>query len=185
MRFVVVFFALFICHFAFSQNDSIVVKDTSHSIKKAVLFSAFIPASGQVYNHMHFAPKAKGRNNVYWKVPLFYGVLGFALNNLIQNQNTQKTLKEEYYYRLDNNSNLYSEYANYDLTGIVSLTKDYESKRDQAILLLGAAYFIQVLDAGIEAHFVDFDVSEDLTLQFRPKLLNISTLGFGVNLKFN
>lgn len=185
MRFVVVFFAFIISHLTFCQNDSITVKDTSYSIKKAVLFSTFIPASGQIYNHLHFAPKARGRNNVYWKVPLFYGVLGFALNNLIQNQYTQKTLKEEYYYRLDNNTNLYSEYANYDLTGIVSLTKDYESKRDQAILLLGAAYLIQIVDAGIEAHFVEFDVSEDLSLQFRPKLLNTSSLGFGINLKFN
>jgi hypothetical protein len=186
MKTILVFLGLIVCSLTFAQTDSLTQKDTVHSVKKAVIFSSIIPCSGQIYNHIYFEKGAKGRNNVYWKLPLFYGILGFAVNNLIQNQSLQKELKDEYNYRIaNNNATLYSTYQNYDNQGIVSLTKEYESKRDRAILLLGAAYFIQVVDAGIEAHFVRFDISEDLSLQFRPKVLPNYTMGFGINLKFN
>lgn len=185
MKFRIVLLGLLFCHFSNAQNDSLPQRDSVHSVRKAVIFSSVIPGSGQIYNHLHYEKGVKGNNNVYWKLPLFYGILGFAVNNFIQNQSLQKELKNEYNYRIANNTYLNSIYQNYDNQGIVSLTKEAESKRDRAILLMGAAYMLQIVDAGIEAHFVRFDISEDLSLQLRPKVLTNYSLGFGINLKFN
>jgi len=170
------------------KNDSIQVVDDLiyyHSPKKAVLLSVIIPVSGQVFNHFHFEKGQKGRNNIYWKLPLFYSAIGYTAFSLINNQNIQKELKKEYNYRINNNGQILNEeWVNYDTQGVLSLTKDYESKRDLSILVFGAAYLIQIIDAGIEAHFVNFDISQDLSLQLRPKLLSQNTVGLGLKLNF-
>ena len=45
--------------------------DSIYPFKKAVLFSAVVPGSGQIFNSMHHSQ----RKNAYWKVPLIYAVL--------------------------------------------------------------------------------------------------------------
>ena len=42
----------------------------------------------------------------------------------------------------------------------------------------------QMIDAGVEAHFVSFDVSEDLTIKIEPRLLQARTPGVGVRVNF-
>lgn len=171
--------------YSFSQeSDSIAVVDTSyhHSIKKAIIFSAIIPVSGQIYNHFHFEKGQKGKHNIYWKLPLFYSALGYTAYSLIQNQSIQKSLKTEYNYRIANNSSSNQEWINYDNSGLLTLTKSYESKRDFSILMFGAAYLIQLIDAGIEAHFVGFDISENLALKVHPKFYSTQAVGMGFSL---
>ena len=171
--------------YSFSQeSDTIMVKDTSHhhSPKKAIIFSAIIPVSGQIYNHFHFEKGQKCKNNIYWKLPLFYTALGYTSYSLIQNQSIQKSLKTEYNYRIANNSSSNQEWINYDNSGILTLTKAYESKRDFSILMFGAAYLIQIIDAGIEAHFVSFDISENLALKVHPKFYSTQAVGMGLSL---
>jgi hypothetical protein len=191
MKLFLVVFILFTSLLSFSQvKDSIEAIDTSyhHSPKKAVIFSAIIPVSGQVYNHIHFEKGQSGKRNIFWKLPLFYSALGYTAYSLIKNQGIQRDLKAEYYYRQNNNnSTLDQRWTNYDAQGIVSLTKEYEGKRDFSILLFGAAYLIQLIDAGIEAHFVSFDISQDLTLNIQPKIITPQVLGLGlsVNIKEN
>jgi hypothetical protein len=42
--------------------------------------------------------------------------------------------------------------------------------RDLTILLIGAVYALQMLDAYVSAHLLDFDVGEDLSLRLGPGL---------------
>ncbi len=51
-------------------------------------------------------------------------------------------------------------------------------------LAVGAVYILQLTDAGVEAHFVSFDVSEDLTIKIEPRLLQARTPGVGVRVNF-
>lgn len=187
MKLLSIVFVLFTSLLSFSQvKDSLEVLDTTyrHSPKKAVIFSAIVPVSGQIYNHIHFDKGQSGKRNIFWKLPLFYSALGYTAYSLIQNQGIQKDLKAEYYYRQNNNNlSLDERWTSYDNQGIVSLTKEYEGKRDFSILLFGAAYLIQMIDAGIEAHFVSFDISQDLTLNIHPKIITPKVLGLGFSVK--
>lgn len=169
--------------YSFSQeNDSTATTTDSiklHSPKKAVIFSAILPGAGQVYNHLAMP---KGKKKAYWKVPLIYTGLGLSTYYIITNQRTQLSLKEEYNNR-QNNLPLNPEWEVYDTEGVLTLYNQYVNWRDLSILAFGAVYLLQVVDAGIEAHFVTFDISEDLSLAFGPAYFGQNT--FGLKLNFN
>ncbi len=189
MKFGIVFLFLTFSSLLFSQNKELdsLKQDTipQHSVKKAVIYSTIFPGAGQVYNYLDIEKGTKGKNNIFWKVPLMYASIGAAGYFLVKNESTQLALKKEYNYRKDNNG-LYSNpnYYDYDSLTILSEYNRYLTKRDLSILLFGATYLFQIIDAGIAAHFVKFDISDDLTLQIRPKLLNQNTAGLGLTFNF-
>lgn len=160
------------------QSDSLLLADTlkSHSPKKAVIFSALVPGSGQIYNHLAMP---KGKKKAFWKVPLIYGGLAATGFFLVQNQFLQKELKQEYTNRL-NGGSPDIRWEQFDNEGILTLFRQHQTQRDLSILGLGLVYMLQVVDAGIEAHFVDFDISEDLSIRFRPTLFAGKTIGLSI-----
>ncbi|MCO4814079.1 MAG: hypothetical protein KC454_05165 [Flavobacteriales bacterium] len=163
--------------------DSIKVQDSVkvHSRKKAVLFSAIVPGAGQIYNHIAMP---KGKKKAFWKVPLIYAGLGTTGYFLIQNQKQTTDFKSDYTKRL-NDPNYVSPYEGiYDNAGILTLYNQYLNWRDLSILAFGAIYLLQVVDAGVEAHFVSFDVSEDLSLNLDPVLMNFNNPGVRLTLNF-
>ena len=70
----------------------------------------------------------------------------------------QKNLKAEYTNRLNNETGS-AEWADYDDQGVLFLYQQYLDQRDLSILAVGAVYLFQILDAGVESHFISFDVS--------------------------
>lgn len=158
------------------------VKDTIHSPQKAALYS-LIPGGGQIYNHLAMA---KGKKKAFWKVPIIYAGLGATGYFAIQNHLTQKTLKAEYLFRTDNefpNPDL-PEYANYDNQGILTLFENARRSRDLMIFAFIAVYGLNILDAYVEAHFVHFDVSKDLSLSIKPRMHDFQTPGLALTLNF-
>ena len=158
-------------------------KDTlekTHSVTKAILFSAVLPGAGQVYNH---TAMPKGKRKAFWKVPLIYAGLGATTYFMIKNQQQSVGFKREYQNR--QNGDLPSEtYQQYDDLGLLTAYQNHLARRDRAILGLGLVYFLQIADAGIEAHFVRFDISEDLSLQVRPVMMSFQHVGIGFKLAF-
>lgn len=169
------------CFSQVDPSDSLIV-DTAkvHSPKKAVILSAIVPGAGQVYNHMAMP---KGKKKAYWKVPLIYAGLGATGYFLISNQSTQKALKTDYTNRI-NGGTPDPRWEQYDDQGILTLYNQHLDWRDLSILGMGAVYLLQVVDAGIEAHFVEFDISEDLSLAMRPAYFGPNTAGISLNFKF-
>ena len=159
------------------ETDSV----KKHSPKKAVLLSTCLPGAGQVYNHIAIL---KGKRKAYWKVPLIYAGLSATTYFLIQNQLTQKALKTDYINR-QNGGTPDPRWMQFDDDGILTLYNQYLTRRDLSILSVGAVYLIQVIDAGIEAHFVNFDVSEDLSMKITPTILGVSSPGLKVQFNFH
>lgn len=179
-------FLLFIFNLSAQKTDSTSIDSSKiHSPKKAALFSAIIPATGQIYNHIALAKDGKkGKNKVYWKVPAIYSTLGFGVYQIIYNQNKTSIIKEEYNKRInDENYTPPTEWENYSLEDLSILYKKKQTLRDFSILGTGLVYAIQIIDANIEAHFVSFDISPDLSLQIRPQIY--SSYSAGVNFKFS
>ncbi|MCH2225564.1 MAG: DUF5683 domain-containing protein [Crocinitomicaceae bacterium] len=191
MRRLLVIFLLF-SSFAHTKDvdTTILEKDTikTHSIRNALLFSAIIPGAGQIYNHVAMP---KGQKKAFWKFPLIYGALGTSGYFLIRNETLQRKYRREY------SNRQFSSYVNgsdstlldlnlgiYDDAGILTIYNQYLDWRDLSILAVGAVYLIQLIDAGVEAHFVSFDISEDLSLTVDPVVLTNYTPGFSFQLNF-
>lgn len=100
----------------------------------AVLRSAVIPGWGQFYNES------------YWKIPVVLGVTGWIVYNWIDSNN------EYHYYR-----KLYSQNLNLP----TRIREFYRDQRDLFAIYLGLAYLLNMVDAYVDAHLFDFDVTEE------------------------
>jgi hypothetical protein len=184
MKSVLPVFLIFFYLPLFAQEDSldVIEEDTMkwHSVKKAMILSAVVPGAGQIYNHMDMP---KGQKKAFWKVPLIYAGLGATGYFLISNNIQQKALKTEYNNRMEGNPTD-PQWEQYDNDGILTLYNQYLDRRDLSILGFGAIYLLQIADAGIEAHFVRFDISKDLSMQIRPSIHYNGQLGFSASLNF-
>ena len=62
----------------------------------------------------------------------------------------------------------------------------YRRWRDMNGLGFIAFYAVQVIDANVDAHFFNYDISQNLTLNVRPGILmNENLMGYAVGLKIN
>lgn len=152
-----------------------------HQPKRALLFSAIIPGSGQIYNHIAMP---KGKKKAFWKVPLIYAGLGTMGYFLIHNQRQQIALKDEYNSRIAGNASA-AEWAQYDNTGLLTLYNQHLDRRDLSIVGLTVVYLLQLVDANVEAHFVAFDVSDNLSLRVTPTISPTFSTGIQLSLTFN
>ncbi|MFT5860197.1 MAG: hypothetical protein ACI865_002305 [Flavobacteriaceae bacterium] len=182
----VAFYFLLFSSALFAQDSLSVSPDTivPHSVKKAILLSAAVPGAGQIYNHRAMP---KGHKKAFWKLPLIYGSMGASIYFLIQNQSQQKKYRQEYsdrqYLTYQNGQNFAGSEI-YDDAAILTIYNQYLDWRDLSILAVGAFYFLQLADAGVEAHFVSFDISEDLSMSIRPVLMTGYTPGINLRLNF-
>ena len=142
----------------YSTND---VSD----VKKATTLSFICPGAGQVYNKS------------YWKVPIVIG--GMVSMGYVIDWNTRgfKRYKKAYELRADYDVNpgnypggvSKDEFnGRYSATYLKNLRDAYRRNRDLSIILTAAVYAFQVVDAHVDAHLKDFDVSDDLTVRLEP-----------------
>lgn len=183
MRFIVLILLFFSLNINAQTIDSLNNQDTLkvHSVKKAIIFSAVVPGSGQIYNHLAMP---KGKKKAYWKVPLIYAGLGTSMYFLLSNNQMQLELKNEYSLRQNDPTYFPVKWQYYDDAGILTLYDKYLKWRDLSILGFSAVYLLQVVDAAVEAHFVNFDVSEDLSMSLRPALMYGYSPGMTLSLNF-
>lgn len=170
---------LFSTNIVFAQAD-FNFETKHHSIRKAVILSAVFPGAGQIYNHIAMP---LGKKKGFWKVPLIYTGLGASTYFLVTNQTTQKSLKQEYALRQSGEPGD-DEWAPYDDQAILSIYNQYLDWRDLSIIAIGIGYILQLTDAGVEAHFVNFDVSEDLSMSFDPVIIDYRAPGLKLSFNF-
>lgn len=119
--------------------------DTSKFVMKksplgAVVRSAILPGLGQFYNES------------YWKIPVIWGVLGYLGYNWVTQNNEYKKYRDLFNQSI-NSSNP---------TGNTTYFKQrefYKDQRDLFAVYIGLAYLLNIIDAYVDAHLYDFDVS--------------------------
>lgn len=106
----------------------------------AVLRSAIFPGWGQFYNES------------YIKIPVVWGFLGFFVYGWLYYDN----LYTDY-------QTLYAESLKLDSKNPNYLEKRefYRDERDLFAVYIGLAYFLNLVDAYVDAHLFDFDVSRN------------------------
>lgn len=116
----------------------------------AVLRSAVLPGFGQFYNES------------YWKIPVVWGALGYLA--YLWNDSNTKYMKYRDLYISDNTNQAYLKYREL-----------YKDQRDLNAVFIGLAYFLNLVDAYVDAHLFDFDVSEEM---------NTSKLNLSLKIRF-
>lgn len=139
---------------------------------KATWAGIVFPGGGQIYNHK------------YWKLPIVYGgFLGcaYALN---WNNQMYSDYSQAYLDIMDDDPGTasyedflpprYNVEANRDyLERVFKNRKDnYRRQRDLSIFCFIGVYLISVIDAYVDAELSNFDISEDLTVQVRPSIID-------------
>lgn len=147
----------------YNYPDSTFIK--AHSPHKATFLSALVPGLGQIYN------------KAYWKVPVLYaGFTGLGYYASYNNQ-IYKKYQRELLARTDGDPNTESTLPEgYTNESIISQRDTWRRYRDLCYIGIGLLYVAQIIDADVDAHLFDYDISEDLSMRVEPVMLDTRTL---------
>jgi len=129
--------------------------------RKALLFAAVLPGSGQVYNKK------------YWKLPLVYGGFGLLINAVSFYQKAYVKYKDELFITI-NGGTPPSGLGTDQLRSIVDQAR---RQRDFFLVLNGLMYMLQMVDAHVDAHLKEFDLNPKLQAHFEPQMIQNSMMG--------
>lgn len=168
------------------ERDSLTLKSSLVSTKDAfkldlydplaparsAFYSAVLPGLGQAYN------------GSYWKIPLVYAGIGTSLYLVIHNDQQYNRYRDAYKRRLAGFQN--DEFQDIlDNEGLINAQKQFRQNKEFAILATVAFYLLNIVDANVDAHLKQFDVSRDLSLKpnFEPNYLS-GSIDYGLTLNF-
>ena len=165
---------IFLFIFCFSLISFANAQDLTEPIKsprKAAILSSVLPGLGQIYNKR------------YWKVPIIYAGLLTSTYYINENNIQYKRYKNAYLKRLDNNPNNDDFVGEYSSGDLLILKDFYRRNREISILCFLGTYIINILDASVDSHLFDYDISEDISLQIKPtSTANLNGLSLTLNL---
>lgn len=128
---------------------------------KTATWLALIPGAGQAYNRK------------YWKMPIVYAGF-FATGYLgITNGSDYRLYRDAYDFKTGINPDV-SEKAKeisekYTGENLVTLRDYYRRNMELSWIIMAAWYAVQIIDASVDAHFMYYEIDDDLTLQVDPK----------------
>ncbi|MAO71335.1 MAG: hypothetical protein CMD02_02355 [Flavobacteriales bacterium] len=136
------------------------------SPKKAALYSAIIPGMGQIYTEK------------YWKAPIVYAGIITSVYFIDENNKQYKNYKEAALMSYETGD----DQLGYSYSELKTLKDHYRRNRDISYFTLIGIYFLNILDASVNAHLYSFDVSDDISMNLKPYL---SLYNSGVTLSLN
>jgi len=151
---------------------------------KAAFYSAVLPGLGQVYNKR------------YWKLPFVYGGLATGIYFYSTNNKEYNRYRDAYKSRL---AGLRTDEFYFDSQGNPLATprvttdglqrgqKFYRKNKEISLLVTLGIYALNIIDANVDAHLMQYNVDENLSLAPHFKINEIdrtSNLGLTLNFKF-
>lgn len=117
---------------------------------KAAFYSAVIPGLGQAYNQK------------YWKIPIVYAGIGTGIYFYTSNKKEYNRFRDAYKRRL-------AGFTDDEFQGIANETlirAQRTSRRNMDVSLAVAVgfYLINIVDANVDAHLKQYNISDDLSL---------------------
>ena len=160
-------------------KDSIIQKEEYNPLApaKAAFYSAVIPGLGQVYNKK------------YWKIPIIYAGMAAGIYFYKQQDDEYDRFRNAYKRRL-------AGYTDDEFYGngteplisndrLINAQKSAQTNKDISIIVTIAFYLLNVVDANVDAHLRQYEVSDDLSLQpnFNVNPINAQTQ-YGMSLTY-
>lgn len=151
---------------------------------KAAFYSAILPGLGQAYNKK------------YWKIPIVYGAIGTGVYFYISNNKQYNRFRDAYKSRLAGFTND-EFYIASDGTQLATPTvttekledaqEFYRRNKEISLLVSLGLYALNIIDANVDAHLLQYNVDENLSLAPHYKFNEFdasSNLGLTLNFKF-
>ena len=131
---------------------------TRRRANRAALCSAVLPGLGQAYNKK------------YWKIPILYAGVAALAYFIDYNNRNYKDFRKAYEYRVDGDSTTIDAYVElYPDANSLLVRKDYYRRtRDLMWIISSGVYILNIIDAYVDGHLSDFDISDDLSLHAQP-----------------
>lgn len=141
-----------------SVADAVIVHaGKRHSPATATILSAVVPGLGQVYN------------GSYWKLPIIYGGMATLYYVIDFNNRGYNRFRSAYFIRIDDNPATTDEFDGLlSEDGLKYYVTAYRRNRDLSYIGLAAFYILNVIDANVDAHLFDWDISDKLALRMQP-----------------
>lgn len=154
------------------------VKNKFLPVPKKSLMWAIIPGGGQVYNRR------------YWKVPIVYAAIGGLVYAIDFNQTRYRSLKTALELKLLDLPHEYTGTRIDNERSLRTLRDDFDKNTQLSYIGMVLVYALQGVEAYTDAHLMNFDIGEDLSLHVQPHLeLNPATQslapGLGLRLRFS
>lgn len=141
---------------------------------RAAFYSAVLPGLGQAYNKK------------YWKIPIVYAGLGIGIYFYIDNNKEYNRYRDAYKRRLAGFED--DEFFGTVTTdGLEEAQKQFGRNREISLLVTLAIYALNIIDANVDAHLLQYNVDDNLSLKPHYKLNefdNTGDLGLTLNFKF-
>ncbi|WP_029034773.1 DUF5683 domain-containing protein [Salinimicrobium terrae] len=145
---------------------------------RAAFYSAVLPGLGQAYN------------GKYWKIPIVYTALGVGVYFYLENDRQYDRYRSAYKSRLAGNTDdeFYDENGQprVSTSALIEAQRFYQRNKEVSVLVTLGLYALNIIDANVDAHLQQFNVSEDLSL--KPNLdynQFTGTTGYGLTLNYN
>ena len=141
---------------------------------KAAFYSAILPGAGQFYNKK------------YWKIPIVWGAIGTGVYFYLRNDRQFDRYRDAYKRRLagftdDEFFGLVSD------DGLIRAQQTFRRNKEVSLLVTIGLYALNIIDANVDAHLLQFNVDENLSLsphyQYN-QMENSTDLGVTLNFKF-
>lgn len=134
-------------------NDSILPKEEYNPLApaKAAFYSAVVPGLGQVYNKK------------YWKIPIIYAGMAAGVYFYKQQDDEYDRFRDAYKRRLAGYDD--DEFQGISDDRLINAQKSAQKNKSISIIVTVAFYLLNVVDANVDAHLRQYEVSEDLSLQ--------------------
>jgi hypothetical protein len=145
---------------------------------------SIIPGGGQIYNKK------------YWKLPIVYGALGISCYFVYDFAHHMVYYKNEFINRRDGNTDLLRPELSMETDANILTEKNtYRRRMEIAVAVTAILYFLNIMDAIVDAHLYYFDISDDLSLRVAPQInqnyynslvqQHNTSFNYGVNLTLN
>lgn len=168
------------------EEKGLVIKKSVESQKtdplrpaRAAFYSAVLPGLGQAYNKK------------YWKIPIVYGAIGTGLYFYIDNNKVLKRYRNAYKRRLAGftDDEFYGPGATPFLSdeALIRAQRTLKRNKEMAMLITVGLYALNIIDANVDAHLLQYNMDENLALEPFIDFNNpnyIAQLGLSLNLKF-
>ena len=177
----------------FAQQDSLLVAPAGNVVVEEPLdhepYDALAPARAAFYSAV-LPGLGQAHNGRYWKIPIAYAGLGvgvyFYLNNDKQYDRYRSIYKRRLAGYTDDEFTTPQGVQRVTNDGLIRAQRFYQRNKELSLLVIAGIYALNIIDANVDAHLQQFNVSEDLSL--RPAVnFNEHTgeTGYGVSLNFN
>lgn len=124
---------------------------------RAAFYSAVLPGLGQAYNKR------------YWKIPIIYAGMAAGIYFYKEQNEDYNRFRDAYKRRLAGykDDEFYGDGSDPLISNdrLINAQRSAQKNKSMSIIVTAAFYLLNIIDANVDAHLRQYEVSEDLSLQ--------------------